>query len=77
MDHSEKTQRGCRIICSMPRRISAVTVSERVAMERGEPLGKTVGYQIRLESREGLNKVVTVYKQDGSTIIQADAVIYT
>ncbi|KAG8307675.1 3'-5' RNA helicase ythdc2, partial [Homalodisca vitripennis] len=51
MDHSEKTQRGCRIICSMPRRISAVTVSERVAMERGEPLGKTVGYQIRLESR--------------------------
>nr|XP_049465323.1 3'-5' RNA helicase YTHDC2-like [Anopheles coluzzii] len=41
----------CRIICTQPRRISAVTVSERVCVERNEQLGDTVGYQIRLESR--------------------------
>ncbi|XP_053675949.1 3'-5' RNA helicase YTHDC2-like [Anopheles nili] len=41
----------CRIICTQPRRISAVTVSERVCYERNERLGDTVGYQIRLESR--------------------------
>ena len=38
------------IICTQPRRISAIGVATRVAAERGEPLGQTVGYQIRLES---------------------------
>lgn len=38
-----------RIICTQPRRISAISVAERVAMERTENLGNSVGYQIRLE----------------------------
>jgi len=38
-----------RIICTQPRRISAISVAERVAMERAENLGNSVGYQIRLE----------------------------
>ncbi len=38
-------------MCTQPRRISAITVSERVAAERGEPLGDAVGYTIRLESK--------------------------
>lgn len=37
------------IVVTQPRRISAVSIAERVAQERGEPLGETVGYQIRLE----------------------------
>lgn len=32
----------CSIICTQPRRISALTVAERVATERGEPLGDSV-----------------------------------
>eukprot|EP00850_Spirogloea_muscicola_P021523 SM000252S09075 [mRNA] locus=s252:79854:86589:- [translate_table: standard] len=39
------------IICTQPRRISAVSVAGRVAMERGEAVSGAVGYQIRLESR--------------------------
>lgn len=39
------------IICTQPRRISAISVAERVAQERAEALGGTVGYQIRLEKR--------------------------
>lgn len=39
----------CRIVCTQPRRISAVSVASRVAEERTEPLGISVGYQIRLE----------------------------
>lgn len=39
----------CRIVCTQPRRISAVSVATRVAEERVEPLGLSVGYQIRLE----------------------------
>lgn len=36
----------CSIICTQPRRISAMTVSERVAAERGEPLGESVSFCI-------------------------------
>ena len=38
------------IICTQPRRISAMAVAQRVADERVEKCGNTVGYQIRLES---------------------------
>lgn len=41
----------CNIICTQPRRISAISVAARVSSERGENLGETVGYQIRLESK--------------------------
>ena len=38
------------LICTQPRRISATSVASRVAQERGEAIGKTVGYKIRLEA---------------------------
>ncbi|KAF4378660.1 hypothetical protein G4B88_021434 [Cannabis sativa] len=34
----------CNIICTQPRRISAMSVSERVAAERGEALGESVNF---------------------------------
>lgn len=42
----------CKIVCTQPRRISAITVAERVAQERGVACGQKseVGYQIRLEN---------------------------
>ncbi|CAH8830748.1 unnamed protein product [Trichobilharzia szidati] len=40
-----------RIVVTQPRRISAISVAERVAAERGESIGSSVGYQIRLERR--------------------------
>ena len=51
LDDCQDRGRPCRIFCTQPRRISAVSVAERVAQERGEKIGQTVGYQIRLESR--------------------------
>ncbi|PON66853.1 ATP-dependent RNA helicase DHX [Parasponia andersonii] len=45
----------CSIICTQPRRISAMAVAERVSTERGEPLGETVGYKVRLEGMKGKN----------------------
>lgn len=43
----------CRVVCTQPRRISAISVAERVAAERAETVGdgKSCGYQIRLQSR--------------------------
>lgn len=39
------------IVCTQPRRLSAIGVAERVADERTERVGQTVGYQIRLENK--------------------------
>ncbi|CAM8927428.1 unnamed protein product [Rhodiola kirilowii] len=41
----------CNIICTQPRRISAISVAARIASEQGETVGETIGYQIRLESK--------------------------
>lgn len=39
------------IVCTQPRRISAVSIAQRVAQERGEAVGGTIGYRIRLEAK--------------------------
>lgn len=51
LDECYKKQEPCRIFCTQPRRLATITVADRVAAERGENVGKTVGYHIRLESR--------------------------
>ncbi|KAK7867141.1 hypothetical protein R5R35_005856 [Gryllus longicercus] len=40
----------CNIVVTQPRRISAVSVADRVANERGEQLGLSIGYSVRFES---------------------------
>ena len=42
----------CFIICTQPRRISAISVAERVSAERIDKIGETVGYQVRLENKQ-------------------------
>lgn len=53
LDEYITSNRGsvCHIICTQPRRISAISVAERVADERDEKCGRSVGYQIRLERK--------------------------
>ena len=41
--------KNIRIACSQPRRLSAIAVAERVAQERGEKVGDSVGYEVRFE----------------------------
>lgn len=52
----EAIERGegaqCNIICTQPRRLAAISVADRVAKERGESLGKSIGYHVRFESRQ-------------------------
>lgn len=38
------------MLVTQPRRISAVSIAERVAAERGEPLGISCGYSVRFET---------------------------
>ncbi|KAG5870780.1 hypothetical protein JTB14_035030 [Gonioctena quinquepunctata] len=49
-DYIEKKNGSlCKVVCTQPRRISAISVAERVADERAEKLGGSVGFHIRLE----------------------------
>ena len=41
----------CNIICTQPRRLAAISVAQRVAKERGENLGASIGYQVRFENQ--------------------------
>ncbi|XP_031505555.1 DExH-box ATP-dependent RNA helicase DExH6 isoform X2 [Nymphaea colorata] len=53
LDHMWRKSQNCKIVCTQPRRISAISVAERIAWERGEGVGESVGYKIRLESEGG------------------------
>lgn len=43
-------------VCTQPRRVAATSVAERVAAERGEKCGESVGYAIRGETRLSRDK---------------------
>ncbi|KAI5000587.1 hypothetical protein ZWY2020_005176 [Hordeum vulgare] len=58
LDHVWGKHESCKIICTQPRRISAMSVAERISVERGETVGETVGYKIRLESKGGKNSSI-------------------
>lgn len=53
LDEEIMQDRGstCNIICTQPRKISAIGVAERVAAERCEKIGHSVGYAIRGETK--------------------------
>ncbi|KAL1560914.1 DExH-box ATP-dependent RNA helicase DExH6, variant 2 [Salvia divinorum] len=53
LDHAWSKGETCKVVCTQPRRISATSVAERIASERGESIGDSVGYKIRLESKGG------------------------
>ena len=46
---------ACQIVCTQPRRISAISLANRVADEQCQKLGELVGYKIRGESKVGPN----------------------
>ncbi|ETV88296.1 hypothetical protein, variant 1 [Aphanomyces astaci] len=51
LDHFIPKQQTCNIICTQPRRLAAIGVATRVAHERTESIGESVGYSIRMETR--------------------------
>lgn len=63
-DHLSKGN-YCKIYCTEPRRISAISLAQRVSLELGEPPGSVgtlsslVGYSIRLESNTTRNTRLT------------------
>ncbi|KAK1304527.1 putative pre-mRNA-splicing factor ATP-dependent RNA helicase [Acorus calamus] len=58
LDHMWSKGEACKIICTQPRRISAISVAERISYERGENVGDSIGYKIRLEAKGGQHSSV-------------------
>ncbi|XP_010077327.1 PREDICTED: probable ATP-dependent RNA helicase YTHDC2 [Pterocles gutturalis] len=79
LDDCYKNGTPCRIFCTQPRRLAAVAVAERVAAERREKIGQTVGYQIRLESRVSPKTLLT-FCTNGMllrTLMAGDSTLWT
>jgi ATP-dependent helicase HrpA len=62
-----------RIGCTQPRRIAAVTIAARIAEERGEPLGRSVGYKIRFDDRTSRDTRIKVLT-DGMLLAETQSV---
>ncbi len=55
---------GGQIVVLQPRRMAARLLASRVAQERGEPAGGTVGYQVRMEGKSSANTQI-LYVTEG------------
>jgi len=70
----ESWLRGRRLIMLEPRRLAARAVASRMAQTLGEPVGATVGYRMRLDSRvSGATRIEVVTEGVLASIVQRDA----
>ena len=80
-DCIETNEHSCRIVCTQPRRISAIAVAERVAFERNENCGNgnSCGYQIKLQSSLPRRHSSMLYCTTGILIqvLQSDPLLST
>lgn len=51
LEEAAENGESISIVCTQPRRIAAMSVAERVAAERCEQIGNTVGYQVKLNAK--------------------------
>eukprot|EP00906_Rhabdomonas_costata_P005782 RCo008591 len=58
------TKDGMKVACTQPRRVAAMSVAARVAVEMDQKLGRECGYRIRFEDCTS-EKTVIVYMTDG------------
>jgi HrpA-like RNA helicase len=63
------TDVGYAVTCTQPRRLAARTLAQRVAEERGERLGETIGVRTR-EDRAVSSRTRCVYATDGLALVR-------
>ncbi|CAR25946.1 ZYRO0A11814p [Zygosaccharomyces rouxii] len=70
LDEAGICQSGKSIGCTQPRRVAAMSVAKRVALEMGVELGQEVGYSIRFEDCTS-NKTKIKFMTDGILLREA------
>ena len=63
-------RRPGKVVVTQPRRLAAVSVATRVSQERGERLGESVGYHVRLDARLPSYPVSVVFCTTGILLRQ-------
>ncbi|CCD12371.1 unnamed protein product [Trypanosoma congolense IL3000] len=68
--------KNLQVICTQPRRISAISVAQRVAEERGEACGASCGYIVRFDNHTS-EKTRIIYMTTGILLrlLQADPIL--
>lgn len=56
---------NCRVVCVQPRRIAASSLAHRVARERNEPVGYSVGYHVRFDAQRARHRGSVTYCTTG------------
>lgn len=56
---SDPSRPPCQVVVTQPRRISAISLAERVAWEHCQTVGQSVGYRIRSDVRASDNTQLT------------------
>lgn len=51
LEDARETKEPISVVCTQPRRIAAMSVAERVAAERCERIGQSIGYQVKLNTK--------------------------
>ncbi|MCS6946166.1 MAG: ATP-dependent helicase HrpB, partial [Steroidobacteraceae bacterium] len=65
-----------RLVVLEPRRLAARAIAERMAALRGEPLGRTVGYRMRFDTRvSAATRIEVVTEGVLGRLLQADAAL--
>ncbi|CAK1555642.1 unnamed protein product [Leptosia nina] len=74
LDKAMRNKKGAnvRILVTQPRRIAASSLAIRVANERAENLGKSVGYSVRLETVETRPRGSIMYCTTGVLLVELE-----
>ncbi|KAK1324636.1 putative pre-mRNA-splicing factor ATP-dependent RNA helicase [Acorus calamus] len=64
LDHMWSKGEACKIICTQPRRISAISVAERISYERGENVGDSIGYKDEIHERDRFSDFMLAILRD-------------
>ncbi|CAK1587025.1 unnamed protein product [Parnassius mnemosyne] len=74
LDEAIKNNKGAniKILVTQPRRIAASSLAMRVAQERGEEIGNSVGYAVRLEKIEERSRGSIQYCTTGILLVELE-----
>lgn len=69
--HESRLFQGGVIACTQPRRVAAITVAQRVAVEMGVECGSKVGYTVRFDDHTTPGQTAIKYMTDGMLLREA------
>lgn len=64
LDHHSSTNKACRIVQLVSTNLAALNISSRIALERDEELGQTIGYKLKYKNNISAQTVLILSTYD-------------